>query len=93
MAALLASTTAGIRPCVAPVDRPRFSRRLILIGSDQFSDGENAGSREPRRHDPKFPLEDTDTKTISVEEMVVITEDGAEWLVPPQQDLILIRSR
>ncbi|MFT5541867.1 MAG: Xaa-Pro dipeptidase [Glaciecola sp.] len=29
-------------------------------------------------------------KTISVEEMVVITEDGAEYLISPQQDLILI---
>ncbi len=40
-----------------------------------------------------WPLDDTDTKTISVEEMVVITEDGAEWLVPPQQELILIETR
>jgi hypothetical protein len=29
-------------------------------------------------------------KTISVEEMVVITKDGAEYLIPPQQDLVLI---
>jgi Xaa-Pro aminopeptidase len=36
---------------------------------------------------------DGETKTISVEEMVVITEDGAEWLVPPQEALILIPSR
>ncbi|WP_218830439.1 M24 family metallopeptidase [Rubrivirga marina] len=40
-----------------------------------------------------WPLEGDDTKTISVEEMVVITDDGAEWLVPPQEDLILIPSR
>ena len=40
-----------------------------------------------------WPLEGEDTKTISVEEMVVITETGAEWLTPPQEDLILIRSR
>jgi Xaa-Pro dipeptidase len=33
------------------------------------------------------------TKTISVEEMVVITATGAEWLVPPQEELILIPSR
>ncbi len=33
------------------------------------------------------------TKTISVEEMAVITEEGARWLVPPQEDLILIPSR
>ena len=31
------------------------------------------------------------TKTISVEEMAVITESGAEYLVAPQEDLILIR--
>jgi Xaa-Pro dipeptidase len=33
------------------------------------------------------------TKTISVEEMAVITAQGARWLVPPQEDLILIPSR
>jgi Xaa-Pro aminopeptidase len=32
-------------------------------------------------------------KMISVEEMVVVTEDGAEYLIPPQEDLILIPSR
>lgn len=40
-----------------------------------------------------WELSDSTTKTISVEEMVVITEDGAEWLVAPQEDLILIPSR
>lgn len=40
-----------------------------------------------------WPLAGDDTKTISVEEMVVITADGAAWLTPPQEDLILIRSR
>ena len=29
-------------------------------------------------------------KTISVEEMVVITAEGAEYLIPPQQNLVLI---
>jgi Xaa-Pro dipeptidase len=33
------------------------------------------------------------TKTFSPEEMVVITATGAQYLIPPQQDLILIRSR
>jgi Xaa-Pro dipeptidase len=33
------------------------------------------------------------SKTISVEEMVVITADGAEFLTPPQEQLILIGSR
>lgn len=40
-----------------------------------------------------WPLTDSTTKTISVEEMVVITEDGADWLVPPQESLILIGSK
>ncbi len=38
-------------------------------------------------------LTDSTTKTISVEEMVVITETGAEWMTPPQEELILIPSR
>ncbi|NNJ72135.1 MAG: aminopeptidase P family protein [Enterobacterales bacterium] len=31
------------------------------------------------------------TKTISVEEMVVINDDGAEYLIPPQQELVLVK--
>lgn len=38
----------------------------------------------------KWELSDSTTKTISVEEMVVITEDGAQWMTPPQEELILI---
>ena len=38
-------------------------------------------------------LTDSTTKTLSVEEMAVITVDGAEWLTPPQEDLILIKSK
>lgn len=37
--------------------------------------------------------DDGTTKTISVEEMVVVTEDGAEWLIPPQEELVLVPSR
>ena len=36
---------------------------------------------------------DAGTKTISVEEMAVVTPTGAEYLIPPQEDLVLIRSR
>ncbi len=40
-----------------------------------------------------WKLGDTgDTKTVSVEEMAVVTEKGAEYLIPPQEQLILIAS-
>ena len=38
-------------------------------------------------------LSDSTTKTLSVEEMAVITANGAEWLTPPQEDLILVKSK
>ncbi|MFV1884107.1 MAG: M24 family metallopeptidase [Balneola sp.] len=38
-----------------------------------------------------WTLESGGTKTISVEEMVVITEDGARWLIPPQEELVLVK--
>jgi Xaa-Pro aminopeptidase len=37
-----------------------------------------------------WQLPDGDTKTISVEEMAVVKKDGAEYLIAPQEDLILI---
>lgn len=39
-----------------------------------------------------WPQPDGTTKTISVEEMVVVTAEGAEWLIPPQEELVLIPS-
>lgn len=39
-----------------------------------------------------WPQEDGTTKTISVEEMAVVTQDGAEWLIEPQEEWILIPS-
>jgi Xaa-Pro dipeptidase len=40
-----------------------------------------------------WPLANGGTKTLSVEEMAVITESSAELLIPPQEDLILVHSR
>lgn len=40
-----------------------------------------------------WKLPEGGTKTISVEEMAVVTEGGAEYLIPPQEDLVLIPSR
>ncbi len=37
-----------------------------------------------------WTLETGGTKTISVEEMVVITENGAEYLIAPQEELVLV---
>ena len=37
--------------------------------------------------------DDGTTKTISVEEMVVITDDGAEWLIAPQEEWVLVGGR
>jgi len=39
-----------------------------------------------------WTLSDSTTKTLSVEEMAVVTETGARWLTPPQEDLILIKT-
>jgi len=40
-----------------------------------------------------WKLEDGGLKTISVEEMAVVTKDGAEYLIAPQEDLILIETK
>lgn len=40
-----------------------------------------------------WKLESGGVKTISVEEMAVVKKDGAEYLISPQEDLILIGSR
>ena len=39
-----------------------------------------------------WKLDSNEIKTISVEEMAVVTENGAEYLSEPQKDLILIQS-
>ncbi len=40
-----------------------------------------------------WTLPEGGTKTISVEEMAVVTDNGAEYLIPPQEDLVLIPSK
>ena len=39
-----------------------------------------------------WKLPDGKLKTFSVEEMAVVTKDGAEYLISPQEDLILVKS-
>lgn len=39
-----------------------------------------------------WKLEGGGVKTISVEEMAVVLEDGATYLIAPQEELILISS-
>ena len=58
---------------------------LVLISASDSSmmDFINAAAPDGSGHD-RFP--------ISVEEMVVVTEDGAEWLVPPQEEWVLVPS-
>lgn len=41
----------------------------------------------------KLPGTAGETKTLSVEEMAVVTGTGAEYLIPPQEELVLVRSR
>ena len=41
----------------------------------------------------KWQRDDGNSKTISVEEMAVITVDGAEYMVTPQEDWIVIASK
>lgn len=60
----------------------------------------SGGSARPLRVGHTFAFDgffgwtrpDGSTKTISVEEMAVVTEDGAEWLIPPQESWVLVSS-
>jgi len=38
-----------------------------------------------------WTLDDGEAKTISVEEMAVITQNGAEYLIAPQEELVLVK--
>ncbi len=62
-----------------PVARPA-AQKVLKAGMVFAFDGFHAWRRP-----------DGTTKSISVEEMAVITENGAEYLIPPQQELILVR--
>lgn len=64
-----------------PDARPS-SKRTLQAGMVFAFDGFHSWKRD-----------DGSTKTISVEEMVEITQDGARYLVPPQQDMILIPTK
>jgi len=58
---------------------------LIWVGHNQLTfafDGFHA-----------WKLSDTTLKTISVEEMAVVTKDGARYLTQPQENLILIPNK
>ena len=57
------------------------SEKIIKAGMTFAFDGFHA-----------WKLDDGGVKTISVEEMAVVKEDGAEYLIAPQEDLVLIDS-
>lgn len=40
-----------------------------------------------------WKLKTGDIKTISVEDMAVVTSDGTRYLIEPQEELILISNR
>tara|TARA_A100000171_G_scaffold52824_1_gene73413 strand:+ start:3209 stop:4564 length:1356 start_codon:yes stop_codon:yes gene_type:complete len=58
------------------------STKLLKEGMTFAFDGFHAWKRE-----------DGTEKTISVEEMAVITANGAEYLIAPQEELILVRTK
>lgn len=61
-----------------PENANRFQKRPLQVGNVFAYDGFFTWTI------------DGGTKTISVEEMVVVTENGAEYLTQPQKDLIVI---
>ncbi|MFY0684685.1 MAG: aminopeptidase P family protein [Balneola sp.] len=62
----------------SPSVRPA-AQKLLKQGMVFAFDGFHAWTRE-----------DSTLKTISVEEMVVITENGAEYLIAPQEEMVLV---
>jgi Xaa-Pro aminopeptidase len=71
------------------------------LGGAQEGRTPNAAQRKPIRAGMVFaydgfycwPRPDGTTKTISVEEMAVVTETGAHYLTRPQEDLFLVGKR
>lgn len=74
-----------IGPALGGGDLPekanRFQKRALQVGNVFAYDGFYSWNI------------DGGTKTISVEEMVVVTENGADYLTAPQQELILVGNR
>lgn len=67
----------------------RRETRALAVGNVFAFDGFHAWSFDGR----PAPAWGDGTKTISVEEMAVVTPTGAEYLTPPQRGLILVRGR
>ena len=73
----------------------RRETRALAAGHVLAFDGFHAWAFDERTGgsaDPP-PAWGVETKTISVEEMAVVTPNGAEYLVPPQERLILLPAR
>lgn len=58
------------------------SNKVLKVGMTFAFDGFHA-----------WKLDDGQIKTISVEEMAVVTDEGAEYLISPQEELILISAK
>ena len=75
---------------------PGLNRREtqpLAVGHVLAFDGFHAWAFDERAGAGPAPAWGAGTKTISVEEMAVVTPSGAEYLVPPQERLILVPAR
>ncbi|MDF1505127.1 M24 family metallopeptidase [Roseisolibacter sp. H3M3-2] len=71
----------------------RRETRTLAAGHVLAFDGFHAWAFDARAGADPAPAWGAGTKTISVEEMAVVTATGAEYLVPPQERLILVPAR
>jgi hypothetical protein len=73
----------------------RRETRTLAVGHVLAFDGFHAWAFDERAGAGTSPAPawGAGTKTISVEEMAAVTPDGAEYLVPPQERLILVPAR